>query len=183
MMINSNTKIIDAYLQLAQTRSFLDINNDMIIKAAHVSKSTFYSYFNDQADLVVALQKMVDKSILKPINRRLAQYPDREISNSIQYQTIIAEDFVPFLNQNRDLVRKLGHCDFNYLWETRFFQRIDQLIRPMTTKKKRNQLEELIRYTIIILAVLVSELSLSDEQLKQRFKTLMNQRIDEIILM
>ncbi|MCI6753734.1 TetR/AcrR family transcriptional regulator, partial [Galactobacillus timonensis] len=51
--------VIEAFVNLLKKKSYEEISVAEIIRKAHVSKTTFYRYFRDKADLMDAYFQMI----------------------------------------------------------------------------------------------------------------------------
>lgn len=119
--------IRDSFLDLLKTKSFYNISVKEILEKDHISRTSFYKYYQDKYDLLDKIQKELISSFDQFLQNMVREYKDLEIINGVPADKRMYTGIFSFANENYDLL----DCMFGPNSDGLFFDKIMEYIMSL----------------------------------------------------
>ena len=139
--------IQESLVELMARKSILNIRVQEICDCAGISRSTFYTYYNDQYDLLKQIEKQTFKGMEHIVRGYSSEFTKNgKISkiNSIELEEAI-QGFLQYIADNNDSIQVLLSENGDYLFQKRFFQSSLENLRAFRNAKGENADYEIIK--------------------------------------
>jgi AcrR family transcriptional regulator len=128
----------ESLISLMKEKSILDITIKEICETAGLSRSTFYTYYNDQYDL---LREIEDRTLIEA-DKILQPYLNAvKRSNGLKTAAIL-EDTLQFIANNSNSIQVLLSENGDGAFQKKFFRKSIKQVRQFTTTASAKQPEE-----------------------------------------
>ena len=138
--------IQESLVELMAKKSILNIKVQEICDHAGISRSTFYTYYDDQYDLLKQIEDQTFKAI-----EHITQNYRRDLGKNGTLGSAAMDEamqgFIKYIAENNDSIQVLLSDNGDYLFQKRFFHNnIKQLQEYRDVKEKKGLDDETIKY-------------------------------------
>ena len=129
--------IQESLIELMVEKSILKITINEICDRAGVSRSTFYTYYKDQYDLLKQIEQQTFKG-LEHIDRKYRAELSKNKNISSKGIEEAVQGFLQYIAENNDSIQVLLSENGDYLFQKRFFNRSIEQLREFREAKGEN---------------------------------------------
>ena len=144
--------IQESLVELMAEKSILKITINEICDRAGVSRSTFYTYYNDQFDLLKQIEEQTFKGMENIVQKHRVNFKKHGKISSIGLEEVI-QGFVQYIAENNDSIQVLLSENGDYLFQKRFFRdNVEQFKELRDVKGKNLEDDETLKCYSLIMA-------------------------------
>ena len=132
--------IQESLIELMADKSILKITINEICERAGVSRSTFYTYYNDQYDLLKQIEEQTFKGMEHIVQKYHTEYKKIKKINPVKMEETI-QGFLQYIAENNDSIQVLLSENGDYLFQKRFFNSSIESLREFRKEERQNAVD------------------------------------------
>ena len=137
--------IQESLIELMAKKSILNIRVNEICDLAGISRSTFYTYYDDQYDLLKQIEDQTFKAIEHITQNYRKDFRKNGAISSAAMDEMV-QGFINYIAENNDSIQVLLSENGDYLFQKRFFRNnIERLQEYRDVKEKKGLDDETIK--------------------------------------
>lgn len=180
-MKKTELKITDAMIRLLDSKKNKKITDNDIIRESGVSRSTFYSHFSTQNEVLHLIFKTIDKRISKEFEH--IYYFPSEIRSPQILIDFLSENILSILYEYRYILRIMYSSNISNIWSKFLEDTYTKKIKIYLNTENDMHLKILIKYVLLVIEIWITDTNIEkNESFKKHFKYLCMSSIINISL-
>ena len=133
--------IQESLVELMAEKSILNIRVQEICDSAGISRSTFYTYYDDQYDLLRQIEEQTFRGIENVVLKIRMNFKKSGKISPIGLEEAM-KGFVQYIAENNDSIQVLLSENGDYLFQKRFFRDNVEQFRELREVKRKNLVDD-----------------------------------------